>query len=159
MLHPLSYGDDMSNKDYQRLVKDLCHVVGLADPAHIIESQHLSIDEQTIALVYDESVSADTLFVYFDLGEIPEARRAGLHSAMLQANLRPDHDATGHFGVHHKTGHAVFHMRIRGFEQLSGEALAAFLSAHAQGLRGWEERLSDLLPQPPTARRRLPRSV
>jgi hypothetical protein len=148
----------MSNNDYQRLIKDLCQEVGLADPAQVIESQHLAIGEQRIALVYDESVSADTLFVYFDLGEIPEGRRAGLYRAMLQTNLRPEHDATGHFGVHHKTGNAVFHMRIRGFEHLSGAALASFLNAHAQGLRGWEGRLSTL-PQQPTSRRNLLRSL
>jgi hypothetical protein len=126
---------------YFRVIGELCESLGLPDARGLAESQHLQFGETTVALLHDPDSAPDTLFVYVDLGPLPERERALVHEGMLRANARPDAETLGHFGLHPATGNAAWIVRIRGLDTLRGADLASFVASQVAGLRGWMERV------------------
>ena len=132
----------MKDDRYLRIIAELCEALGLPDASDLAESQHLQFGDTTVALVHDHDEAPDTLFVYLDLGPLPREQRALLHEGMLRANVRPDGDSLGHFGVHPGSGHAAWVVRVRGLDELRGADLAAFVATQVAGLEGWMERVT-----------------
>lgn len=132
----------MSDDTYRRIIGELSDFMAVADPDTLIETQHMNVGDTTVALTYNAKTAPDVLFVYIDLGPIPAAMRQRVLEGMLRANLRPDADAVGHFGVHGMTGHSFWHLRLRSLDSLHGADLGALIAQQIEGLRGWMERIA-----------------
>jgi hypothetical protein len=131
----------LRDERYTRVIGELCEALGMHDATGLAESQHLQFGETTVALMHDPDSAPDTLFVYVDLGPLPEHERALVHEGMLRANVRPDAETLGHFGLHPSTGHATWVVRLRGLDKLRGADLASFVASQVAGLQGWMERV------------------
>lgn len=129
-------------QEYRRIVRELCEYLAISDPLEMEGSQLIQFGETAVSLVYDVEQPADALFVYFDLGPIPDDIRPAVHEGMLRTNLRPDADMLGHFGVHPVSGHAVWHVRFQGLQSMNGATLASFLASQVGALDGWMDRVS-----------------
>lgn len=132
----------MSNDTYRRIIGELSDFMAVADREALFETQHMNVGDTTVALTFDPQTAPDMLFVYIDLGPIPGSMRPRVLEGMLRANLRPDSDAVGHFGVHGMTGHAVWHLRLRSLDSLHGADLGALIAHQIEGLSGWMERIA-----------------
>ena len=101
----------MKDERYLRVIGELCDALGLPDPMGLAESQQLQFGETAVTLLHDPDTAPDTLFVYVDLGPLPEHKRTLVYEGMLRANVRPDAETLGHFGLHPSTYFAALTSR------------------------------------------------
>lgn len=136
----------MKEQDYRRLMTTLCDVVGLDSVTETVASQHLVINGTAVGVIFDEAISPTRIFIYIDLGPIPDADASQLHRTMLANNVKADSSITGHFGIHPKTGNAVFHIRMRFSQELTGDELARLLRHQVMLHQDWIARYTARYP-------------
>jgi hypothetical protein len=125
----------MNALSYERIVKDLCDCVGLSDWRQVAASGHIEVAGRTVGLMADDDGS--DLFIYIDLGPVFPDRDRALCRSMLIANAQCQTVPAGRFGLHPKSGDAVYHIRLPMPSVTDGSTLASLLVAQIGAAVGW----------------------
>ena len=71
---------------FEELVKNLCILKNLPDPAPFIDGAPMRVNGTMCSLIYDEKSMPDNLFIYVVFGYAPHNKEAMVFKALLQQN-------------------------------------------------------------------------
>ncbi len=117
---------------HEKLVKDLCTAVGIADWKDVANSGHLMVASRVVALMHRvQDFHDDALSIYV---EFDSAAQEGVrfYERLLYENVNPTDTLHGFFGIHPDTAKVVYCVRINGAPQCSGQDLAAFVEGQVR---------------------------
>lgn len=127
----------MSQAAFSDLMEKFCALVGLDRPERIVAGDAVEINGVEFNLVYNESVSPETLFIYCDMGPVPEDGRSQFYEALLEANMLAYPAGSPAFMLSPETGHVLFACNRR-LVELAPEALCELLSSLAAQAKVWD---------------------
>lgn len=109
----------MNEQTYSRVISEWCEATGM-QPWATDADMHINIENTTVGLLYDETVSPGALHVYIDLGhlDLPD-----LHRQLLEFNMSLDSPHGGCFALHPETGGLVYRAAIALSDDTDGSAL------------------------------------
>lgn len=109
----------MNAKTYTRVIHEWCETTGM-QPWAPDANMHIDMENTTIGLLYNETVSPGALHVYIDLGHknLPD-----LHRQLLELNMALDSPYGGCFALHPETGSLVYRAAMALSDETDGSAL------------------------------------
>lgn len=130
----------MSRVRYESLLCDFGNAAGIDDVASFLATGHLRSGEFDLAVLHDEQLDPDTVFVYVDLGLPDEGQgQADGYKAMLDANYFIGSPQTGVLCLQPDTRHAVLAVRLSLDRLGNGAELANALSRCLDQAERWRK--------------------
>jgi hypothetical protein len=134
----------MSTKKYHELIDKICSDLGIEDPASLYENCNLRIGDVDFTLLQGSEEDEDGLYVYCDMGEVPEELTGQLLPRLMENNLYTYGETTPHFGFNIESGRVILMNRLR-LSELTFEALSDLLGSLIDYVPQWRnETLGDM---------------
>ncbi|HWW08247.1 hypothetical protein [Collimonas sp.] len=112
----------MTTSNYQRVVKELCELVGFKDHGLLVNGGKLRIQDYRVSFIYNQAYDPKNMLVYVDMG-VPSGDLEQTYKTMLKINFQLGIGERGVISLHPETGHLFYSF---GFE-LDDEALGRSL--------------------------------
>ena len=130
----------MSFDRFTELVEQLCDVLGLPDPAAVLERRVVEVEGFTVVL---DHVEADpkAMYLQFDFGIATSGRTLRIFRLMLESNLLIYAQDQAQLGLDPDSGAVLLIMRVPFSKDLNGTWLAETLSHYAEHGRYWRTHL------------------
>ena len=125
---------------FEALLRELCMVVGLPDPEHMIQHRQLQVEGFDVLLDYLED-DPQAFYLYFQFGIVTPGRTLVIYRLMLEANLLIYAQDQAQFGMDSDTGGIVLLVRIGLTEEITGEWLANLMVDYAEHGRYWRDQI------------------
>lgn len=130
----------MNNPKYESLLREFCEVVNVKEVDALLETGHLRIDDCDLALMHDEQLDAEAIFVYVDFGELPaDKKKVDSYRSMLQANYFIGSPHDGQLSIQPETGRAVLAARVVMSRVDDGNEFAEILSGYVEQAEQWRD--------------------
>ena len=97
----------ITSTEFQRVVKELCGLVGFTDHEMLVNGGKLRINEYLVSFIYDEGFNPNQLFVYVDMG-IPASDREDAYKVLLKINFELAAGIRGVLSIHPQTNHLFY---------------------------------------------------
>lgn len=130
----------MSQAHFAELVEQLCEVIGLHDPAAVLERRVVEVEGFTVVLDHVEN-DPDAMYLQFDFGIATAGRTLRVFRLMLESNLLIYAQDQAQLGLDPETGAVLLIMRVPFSGDLNGEWLAETLSHYAEHGRYWRNNM------------------
>jgi hypothetical protein len=109
---------------FERVMKELCDLVGFRDHSLLVRGGKLRIDEYTVSFIRDANYMPDNIFVYVDMGPCTNlSDKEGAYKALLKINFELLAGARGSVSVHPETENIFYSFRYVLDEKASGRNL------------------------------------
>jgi hypothetical protein len=109
---------------FQRVIKELCELVGFRDHNLLVKGGKLRIDDYTVSFIRDAEYMPDHIFVYIDMGPCGNSSdKEGAYKALLKINFELLAGARGAISVHPETENVFYSFRYELGEKASGRNL------------------------------------
>lgn len=109
---------------FERVLKELCELVGFKDYQLLVRGGKLRIDAYTVSFIRDEHYMPDTIFVYIDMGPCKNKDDlAGAYKVFLKINFELLAGARGAISIHPQTENIFYSFRYQLDEQANGRRL------------------------------------
>ena len=125
---------------FEALLRELCTVVGLPDPEHMVQHRQLQVEGFDVLLDYLED-DPQAFYLYFQFGIVTPGRTLAIYRLMLEANLLIYAQDQAQFGMDSDTGGIVLLVRIGLSEEITGEWLANLMVDYAEHGRYWRDQI------------------
>lgn len=125
---------------FEALLRELCIVVGLPDPEHMVQNRQLQVEGFDVLLDYLED-DPQAFYLYFQFGIVTPGRTLTIYRLMLEANLLIYAQDQAQFGMDSDTGGIVLLVRIGLTEEITGEWLANLMVDYAEHGRYWRDQI------------------
>lgn len=140
----------MSKLKFETLLREFCKAVNVEEVDRLLETGHLRVDDFDIAVIHDEELDPELIFVYTDFGELPADRPKRLvYRSMLESNYFIANSHDGILAIQPDTKRAVMTARVNMSHVNSGTEFAQILSGYVDHAERWHESLKE--PQVPEA--------
>lgn len=112
----------MSVSNYERVITELCGLIGFVDKRHLLGGGKLRMNDHTISFFHDTTGDTEGILVYIDMGS-PSDDTAKIYADMLEINFMLGIGQRGCMSLHPDTHHVFYIFRFT----LTDEALAQTL--------------------------------
>ncbi|MFM0170874.1 CesT family type III secretion system chaperone [Paraburkholderia sediminicola] len=112
----------MNISQFQRVVEELCQVVGFESPEALIEGGFLQVDDNFVSMFYNDALDPDVMQVFIDLGPMPDAH-ADAYKTFMKLNFELSAGQRGALSLHPNNGNLFYSFRYRLDEEASGQRL------------------------------------
>lgn len=112
----------MSIQHYQRVLTQLCELVGFADTSALAEGAKLRIDDYVVCFFHDETETPSHVAVYVDLGA-PRQDRLQALEVLMQLNFSLGAGSRGVLSIHPQTQRVFYSFNYRLDDAATGQAL------------------------------------
>ncbi|MEJ2768794.1 CesT family type III secretion system chaperone [Mycetohabitans sp. B46] len=130
----------MNGERYGELIRELCDVVGLADPEYVLETRTIEVQGYDVRLEYFDN-DLDAIYLNFHFGTVTAGRTLNVFRLMLEANLLIYAQDQAQMGLDTDTGGIILIIRIPMDPDLDGETLADLLSHYAEHGHYWRRNI------------------
>jgi hypothetical protein len=109
---------------FERVIKELCELVGFRDPGMLTRGGKLRINEYTVSFIRDAAYMPDNIFVYIDMGPCKDGTdKENAYKTFLKINFELLAGARGSISVHPQTEHIFYSFRFQLEENATGKNL------------------------------------
>jgi hypothetical protein len=133
---PFDQGIQRLHATVYELIKSLCKLHQLDDPAGILDGKPLEIDTVKFTVMHDLDESPDQLTIYTEYGGMPKDRTLAAYAALMQMNLHLHRSGSGVFAESERTGKILLAERFP-LLILTPEALSDLLIKGAADAKRW----------------------
>lgn len=131
------------SRQFKQLIEELCMLVGMRDPQHLMHSGPFQADGVIFTLARDWLAEGEVLLLQGDCG-VPQHDQHAVHAALLQRNYASFQHDGPLFAISPQSGGIVYMERMK-VTATSASALAGTLAFVARHARYWR----CALPMPP----------
>lgn len=131
------------SRQFKQLVEELCALVGMRDPRHLMHGGPFQADGVIFTLARDWLAEDEVLLLQGDCGA-PQQDQPAVHAALLQCNYAGFQNDGPLFAISPQSGGIVYLERMK-VAATSASALAGTLAFVARHARYWR----CALPMPP----------
>ncbi|MBR8185344.1 molecular chaperone Tir [Burkholderia ambifaria] len=130
----------MSIELYEEVVRDVCSVVGLPDPDHVLSTRTIEVEGFEVQLDHFEN-DPQAMYVNFHYGTVSAGRTLVVFRLMLEANLVIYAQDQAQLGIDTDTGGIVLIVRLPLEHDVDGQVVADLLSHYAEHGRYWRSNI------------------
>ncbi|RQS15870.1 molecular chaperone Tir [Burkholderia sp. Bp8998] len=130
----------MSIELYAEVVRDVCSVVGLPDPDHVLSTRTIEVEGFEVQLDHFEN-DPQAMYVNFHYGTVSAGRTLVVFRLMLEANLVIYAQDQAQLGIDTDTGGIVLIVRLPLEHDVDGQVVADLLSHYAEHGRYWRSNI------------------
>ncbi|NIF43147.1 molecular chaperone Tir [Burkholderia sp. Tr-862] len=130
----------MSIELYTEVVRDVCSVVGLPDPDHVLSTRTIEVEGFEVQLDHFEN-DPQAMYVNFHYGTVSAGRTLVVFRLMLEANLVIYAQDQAQLGIDTDTGGIVLIVRLPLEHDVDGQVVADLLSHYAEHGRYWRSNI------------------
>lgn len=130
----------MSFEQYERLVIQLCEVIGLPDSTEVLERRRLEVEGFDVRVDHVDS-DPDAFYLQFDYGIATAGRTLRVFRLMLESNLLVYAMDQAQLGIDPETGTALLIVRVPIDDDVDGSWLAETLLHYIEHGRYWRDTL------------------
>ncbi|UEP39252.1 molecular chaperone Tir [Burkholderia ambifaria] len=130
----------MSIELYEEVVRDVCSVVGLPDPDHVLSTRTIEVEGFEVQLDHFEN-DPQAMYVNFHYGTVSAGRTLVVFRLMLEANLVIYAQDQAQLGIDTDTGGIVLIVRLPLDHDVDGQVVADLLSHYAEHGRYWRSNI------------------
>ncbi|KAG0166426.1 hypothetical protein DFQ28_008685 [Apophysomyces sp. BC1034] len=130
----------MNGERYGELIRELCDVVGLADPEYVLETRTIEVQGYDVRLEYFDN-DLDAIYLNFHFGTVTAGRTLNVFRLMLEANLLIYAQDQAQMGLDTETGGIVLVIRMPMDPDVNGEMLADLLAHYADHGHYWRRNI------------------
>ncbi|MET3824230.1 hypothetical protein ACVK00_004899 [Burkholderia sp. PvR073] len=130
----------MSIELYAEVVRDVCGVVGLPDPDHVLSTRTIEVEGFEVQLDHFEN-DPQAMYVNFHYGTVSAGRTLVVFRLMLEANLVIYAQDQAQLGIDTDTGGIVLIVRLPLEHDVDGQVVADLLSHYAEHGRYWRSNI------------------
>lgn len=112
----------MNSKTSQRVLQELCKLIGFNQANALAEGAKLQIDDNIVTFVYDEQLAPQELVAYVDMGPAKSSEAHALE-ALMKLNFSLGAGSRGVLSLHPVTGHVFYSFRYALDKSASGQSL------------------------------------
>ncbi|MFC0402796.1 CesT family type III secretion system chaperone [Paraburkholderia rhizosphaerae] len=130
----------MSIERYAEIVRDVCAVVGLPDPDHVLKIRTIEVEGFDVRLDHFEN-DQQAMYVNFHYGTVTAGRTLVVFRLMLEANLLIYAQDQAQLGLDSDTGGIVLILRLPLTPDVDGQVVADLLAHYAEHGRYWRSNI------------------
>jgi len=112
----------MNTQHYQRVLSQLCKLVGFTNTEALANGAKLRIDDYVVCFFYDEAEAPDEVAVYVDMGPPGKDHHQAME-VLMQLNFSLGAGARGVLSIHPQTRRIFYSFRYKLNESATGQAL------------------------------------
>jgi hypothetical protein len=132
----------MSDGRFEQLLRDLCVLARIADPAPVLQTRTLLVNDVAFTIHERDAEPdgrTDALTIYCDFGIVPAQREAVVLRRLLEVNLfLADAPLAASFIINPETEHVVLGFRAE-LGKITAELLVQTLESCAQEAERWRK--------------------
>jgi len=136
----LIFPDAMSTEHFEALLLDLCNVVGIGDPDHVLNTRSMEVEGFDVQFEHFEE-DLHAMYLNFHYGTVTAGRTLTVFRLMLEANLMIYAQDQAQLGLDAETGGAILIVRVIMGQDVTGEWLADLLAHYAEHGRYWRKNI------------------
>ena len=130
----------MSIERFAEVVRDVCAVVDLPDPEHVLQTRTIEVEGFDVRLDHFEN-DQEAMYVNFHYGTVTAGRTLVVFRLMLEANLLIYAQDQAQLGLDTDTGGIILILRLPLTPDLDGTVVADLLSHYAEHGRYWRSNI------------------
>jgi hypothetical protein len=130
----------MSIERFAEVVRDVCSVVDLPDPEHVLQTRTIEVEGFDVRLDHFEN-DQEAMYVNFHYGTVTAGRTLVVFRLMLEANLLIYAQDQAQLGLDTDTGGIILILRLPLTPDIDGTVVADLLSHYAEHGRYWRSNI------------------
>ncbi|ABC35844.1 CesT family type III secretion system chaperone [Burkholderia thailandensis] len=130
----------MSHEHYEKVIAEVCAIVGLPDVDHVLETRSIDVEGFDVRLEHFED-DPDSMYVNFHYGIVNAGRTLAVYRLLLEANLLIYAQDQAQLGIDADTGSIVLLMRLPLTPDVTGATLADLFAHYAEHGRYWRQNI------------------
>ncbi|MFM0040906.1 CesT family type III secretion system chaperone [Paraburkholderia sediminicola] len=130
----------MSIERFAEVVRDVCTVVDLPDPEHVLQTRTIEVEGFDVRLDHFEN-DQEAMYVNFHYGTVTAGRTLVVFRLMLEANLLIYAQDQAQLGLDTDTGGIILILRLPLTPDVDGTVVADLLSHYAEHGRYWRSNI------------------
>ncbi|MES2772400.1 MAG: CesT family type III secretion system chaperone [Pseudomonadota bacterium] len=126
----------MTISTYERLLREMCEHVGIHDWWNAVQTQHVTVDDTIVGLIYTEDIDPPSILICINLGALDAETSAMQYRTLLELNVLLAKGQSGYFGIHPTEELWVYMARVDLTRTLNGKWLADFIALQIRAAQG-----------------------